>query len=87
MDPNSLALLKLYPQPNIDPATHGGYNFQYLDQSPQNRWEQTEKIDYAISEKTKLTVSYAFQKETDLHPVQVWWAPSFSLPADRADDG
>ncbi len=80
MDPNSLALLKLYPQPNIDPATHGGYNFQYLDQSPQNRWEQTEKIDYAISEKTKLTVSYAFQKETDLHPVQVWWAPSFSLP-------
>jgi hypothetical protein len=80
MDPNSLAMLKLYPKPNIDPATHGGYNFQYLDQSPQNRWEQTEKIDYAISEKTKITVSYAFQKETDLHPVQVWWAPSFSLP-------
>lgn len=80
MDPSSLALLKLYPSANIDPASHGGYNFQFLDQSPQNRWEQTEKIDYAISEKTKLTVSYAFQKETDLHPVQVWWAPSFSLP-------
>jgi Carboxypeptidase regulatory-like domain/TonB-dependent Receptor Plug Domain len=80
MDPNSLAMLKLYPKPNADPATHGGYNFQYLDQSPQNRWEQTEKIDYAISEKTKITVSYAYQKETDLHPVQVWWGPSFSLP-------
>lgn len=80
MDPNSIALLKLYPKPNIEPGSHGGYNFQFLDQSPQNRWEQTEKIDYAISERTKLTVSYAFQKETDLHPVQVWWAPSFSLP-------
>src|SRR5579871_319432 len=80
MDPSSLALLKLYPAANIDPASHGGYNYQFLDQSPQNRWEQTEKIDYAVSEKTKLTVSYAFQKETDLHPVQVWWAPSFSLP-------
>ncbi len=80
LDPNSLAMLSLYPKSNIDPATHGGNNFQYLDQSPQNRWEQTEKIDYAISETTKLTVSYAYQKETDLHPVQVWWAPSFSLP-------
>jgi hypothetical protein len=79
-DPNSLALLKLYPNPNIDPSTHQGNNFQYLDQSPQNRWEQTEKIDYNISEKTKLTVSYTFQKETDLHPVQVWWAPTWSLP-------
>ncbi len=80
MDPNSLALLKLYPQPNIDPATHSGYNFQYLDQSPQNRWELMEKIDYAVSENTKITVSYNRQDETDLHPVQVWWAPAFSLP-------
>ncbi len=80
MDPNSLALLKLYPQPNIDPATHSGYNFQYLDQSPQNRWELMEKVDYNISQNTKLTVSYNRQDETDLHPVQVWWAPAFSVP-------
>ena len=80
MDPNSLALLKLYPQPNIDPATHSGYNFQYLDQSPQNRWELMEKIDYSLSENTKITVSYNRQDETDVHPVQVWWAPAFSLP-------
>ncbi|MBV9678698.1 MAG: TonB-dependent receptor [Acidobacteriaceae bacterium] len=79
-DPNALALLKTYPQPNVDPATHGGNNFQYLDQSPVNRWEQTEKIDYSISENTKLTVSYAHQAEKDIHPVQVWWAPSWSLP-------
>lgn len=80
MDPNSLALLKLYPQPNVDPATHSGYNYQYLDQSPQNRWELMEKVDYNISQNTKLTVSYNRQDETDLHPVQVWWAPAFSLP-------
>ncbi len=79
-DPNSLALLKTYPNPNVDPATHGGNNFAYLDQSPQNRWEQTEKIDYSISENSKLTVSYAYQNEKDIHPVQVWWAPSWSLP-------
>lgn len=79
-DPNSLALLKTYPMPNVDPTTHGGNNFAYLDQSPQNRWEQTEKIDYSISENSKLTVSYAYQNEKDIHPVQVWWAPSWSLP-------
>lgn len=80
MDPNSLALLKLYPQPNADPATHSGYNFQYLDQSPQNRWELMGKVDYSLSENTKVTFSYNRQNETDVHPVQVWWAPSFSLP-------
>ncbi len=79
-DPNALALLKTYPAPNVDPATHNGNNFQYLDQSPQNRWELTEKVDYSVSENTKLTVSYSRQNETDLHPVQMWWAPAFSLP-------
>jgi len=79
-DPNALALLKTYPQPNVDPGTHGGNNFQYLDQTPVNRWEQTEKVDYSMSENTKLTVSYARQQETDIHPVQIWWAPSYSLP-------
>lgn len=79
-DPNSLALLKTYPKPNVDPASHNGNNFQFLDQSPQNRWELTEKIDYAFSQNTKLTVSYAHQNEVDLHPVQVWWAPASSLP-------
>jgi hypothetical protein len=80
LDPNALALLKTYPQPNVDPGSHNGYNYQYLDQSAQNRWEQTEKIDWAPSDSTKVTFSYARQDETDIHPVQVWWAPAFSLP-------
>jgi hypothetical protein len=80
MDPNALALLKTYPMPNVDPATHGGNNFEYVDQSPTNRWEQTEKIDYAISDNTKLTVSFARQDETDIHPVELWWTPTWELP-------
>ena len=78
-DPNALALLKTYPRRmSIRPRT-ADTTYQYLDQSPQNRWEQTEKIDYSISDNTKLTVSYARQNETDLHPVQVWWAPASSF--------
>lgn len=80
MDQLALGILKTYPQPNVDPATHNGNNYQFLDQSPQNRWELSEKVDYSMSEKTKLTVSYTYQNEKDLHPVQVWWAPAWSLP-------
>ncbi len=79
-DPNALALLKLYPQPNADPATHGGNNYTYLNNYPHNRWEQTEKVDYSINDNNKLTVSFAHQAEALTSPVDVWWAPPSSLP-------
>ncbi len=82
MDPNSLALLKLYPQPNIDPATHGGNNYLYQANFPTNRWEATGKVDYNITENTKLSVSYTRQDELDTpdNGFALWWAPSSSLP-------
>ncbi len=83
-DPNGLALLSLYPKPNADPATHGGNNYLYLDQYPHNRWEQTEKVDYSITENTKLSVSYAHQSEVNTSPQAVWWAPTTALPYPSA---
>jgi len=79
-DPNSLALLKLYPQPNVDPVSHGGNNYQYVDNFPRNRWELTGKIDYSISDNTKLSVSYSHQSEVQTSPQAVWWAPNTALP-------
>jgi hypothetical protein len=79
-DPNGIAYLKLYPQPNIDPGSHGGLNYQFANTSPQNRYEQSEKIDYAPSDSTKLTVSYTYQLEHDQHPIDTWWAPSQAVP-------
>ncbi|MDQ2843027.1 MAG: hypothetical protein M3Y72_18710, partial [Acidobacteriota bacterium] len=79
-DPNALALLSLYPQPNADPATHGGNNYTFLNNYPRNRWEQSEKIDYSISENSKLSVSFTHQAEGQTSPVDVWWAPPSSLP-------
>lgn len=63
-DPNSLALLKLYPQPNIDPATHGGNNYEYLDNYPQNRYEATGKLDYNVSDANYNSLQASFQKQT-----------------------
>lgn len=82
MDPNSLALLKLYPQPNVNPATHGGNNFEYNADFPTNRWEWTAKVDYNLSQNTKLSVSYTRQNEGDTpdNGLALWWAPSSALP-------
>lgn len=83
-DPNILGLVNLFKSkwaPNTTPtAANGWNNFEYINASPQNRWEATGKVDYAFSENTKLTVSYSRQDETDLHPVSLWWAPPWTLP-------
>jgi hypothetical protein len=80
-DPNISYLMNWYPKSNITPSAANGWsNYQYISQVPQNRWEATGKVDYAISDNTKLTVSYTRQIENDQHPVSVWWSPPGTLP-------
>src|SRR5205807_2960829 len=79
--PNVQNILSFYPKSNITPSAANGYNnYQYISQVPQNRWEATGKVDYAISDNTKLTGSYTRQIENDSHPVGVWWTPPWTLP-------
>jgi hypothetical protein len=80
-DPNILGILKLYPKPNITPSAANGWNnYQYVQNVPQNRWEVVGKVDYALSENTKISGSYVRQNETDQHPIAIWWAPPWTLP-------
>src|SRR5258708_28400800 len=80
-DPNIAGILKIYPKPNITPSNGNGWNnYSYINTNPQNRWEATGKVDYAISENTKLTRSYTRQIENDQHPVAVWCAPTCTIP-------
>jgi len=83
-DPNILGVLKYYAvtrAPNITPnAANAWSNFAYAPSVPQNRWEATGKVDYAITENTKLSGTYAYQSEVDQHPVTIWWAPPSTLP-------
>lgn len=80
IDPNAQALLKLYPLPNIDPASHSGNNYEYISNVPQNRWEFATRIDYSISDSSKLFGTYMLQHEKDIHPFAVFYAPSNALP-------
>jgi len=81
IDPNIAGILKLYPMPTETPSAANGWNnYSYTNTSPQNRWEATGKADYAFSDNTKLTGTYAYQKEADLAPISIWWAPPYTLP-------
>jgi Carboxypeptidase regulatory-like domain len=82
-DPGTVAMLKAnyYPKANLSPNSANGWNnYQYINTTPQNRWEATGKVDYAISDNTKLTGSYTRQIEQDQHPLYVWWAAPWTLP-------
>ena len=80
-DPNGVIYAGLLPKANVTPSAGDGWNnFQYVSDVPQNRWEATGKVDYAIGDNTKLTGSYTRQIETDQHPVGIWWTPPWTLP-------
>jgi hypothetical protein len=80
-DPNVPGIAALLPKSNISPSAANGWNnYQYISTVPQNRWEATGKVDYAISDNTKLTGSYTRQIENDQHPIGVWWTPPWTLP-------
>jgi len=80
-DQNILGIAALMPKSNIAPSAANGWNnYQYISTVPQNRWEATGKVDYAISDNTKLTGSYTRQIENDQHPIGVWWTPPWTLP-------
>ncbi len=82
-DPNLKGLFAegAYPLPNVTPNANNDWNnYEYVSAIPQNRWEATGKLDYSISESTKLTGSYSRQDETDQHPLSIWWAYPNTLP-------
>lgn len=80
-DPNGVIYAKLLPAANVSPnAGNGWNNYQYVSSVPQNRWEATGKLDYAIGDNSKITGSYTRQIETDQHPIGIWWTPQWTLP-------
>lgn len=72
-------LNKINP-PNVDPLTHNGYNFQFLDSTPVNRWELRLRGDYNPTANDKFNVVYTQQNEGDLNNFGIWWDPGFAAP-------
>src|SRR5215471_11473969 len=62
LNPNMLALMKLYPAANANPSQTQGYNYVQSEIFNQNNTQFTTREDYNISDATKLFVRYNYQK-------------------------
>jgi hypothetical protein len=80
IDQNMLALMKLYPAANADPNATGGYNYVKAGIFDQNNNQFMTRVDYNISDNTKLYLRYNRQRETQQFPVGLWWRQSDQVP-------
>ena len=87
LDPNMVALMKLYPAVNSDPNATGGYNYVQAETFNQNNVQWTSRVDYNISDNTKLFVRYNLQKETQQFPVGLWWRNGGQVPYPTSVEG
>lgn len=80
-DPLGVIANSLNPEPNETPGITNNYsNYVVHPNTPQNRWEATGKVTYAINDNNKVWGTYAYQSEGDNHPLYVWWQPATSIP-------
>jgi hypothetical protein len=87
IDKNMQSLMKLYPTPNADPNSTGGYNYVQAETFNQNNIQWMSRVDYSISDNTKLFVRYNLQRETQLFPVGLWWRQTDQVPYPTSVQG
>jgi len=81
IDPGGQVLMNLYPQPNADPLSSGGFNYFSDIINPQPRVQQLVKIDYAATDSTHFSARYNHEAETIPYPYGLWqfW-PQIAYP-------
>lgn len=87
IDPSMQALMKLYPAPNADPNSTGGYNYIQSEIFNQNNIQWTSRVDYSVSDNTKVFVRYNMQRETQQFPVGLWWRNGDQVPYPTPVEG
>lgn len=79
IDPNMALLMKAYfPEPNADPSS--GYNWYLPITSQQNGYVYRARVDYNITQNTKLFVAYQYGSNSSFQPAHIWWNPGNSVP-------
>jgi hypothetical protein len=80
IDPSGRALMNLLPLPNADPSATNGFNYVRQIVFNQNSMQWMSRVDYSISDNTKLFVRYNMQRETQKFPVGLWWRNANQVP-------
>jgi Carboxypeptidase regulatory-like domain len=75
IDPNGLKLMNVYPLPNLDPSLPGSQGFNYVNGQTRysNMLQFRGRVDYNITQSTKLYVSYNHQHDNALNSLDVLW--------------
>ncbi|HXY01815.1 MAG TPA: carboxypeptidase-like regulatory domain-containing protein [Candidatus Limnocylindrales bacterium] len=75
IDPNGLILMNTYPLPNLDPsiAGSGGFNYASAATRYSNMLQERGRIDYNITQSTKLYISYNHQHDNAQESLDVLW--------------
>ena len=86
IDPLGKALLNLYPAPNfVDPNNR--FNYIYSVLRPNNRNQLVGRVDYNVSEKTKIYVRMAREYEAQGFPRGLWWdSANYEVPGKLTSD-
>jgi hypothetical protein len=85
--PGAQNILNLYPMPNKDPEATHGYNYVDAIVFNQNSYQSMSRVDYSISDNTKLFVRANLQGELQQFPVTLWWRNNGSVPYPTPVDG
>ncbi len=82
IDPVGRVFLNLYPLPNFVDPSGGRNNYVATGLQPINRNQQNLRVDYSISQDTKLFVRWAREAESNDFSRGLWWNPSaYELPS------
>lgn len=80
IDPGGSILMNLLVQPNVDPTVARGYNYTRALELDQPNTQQLVRIDYSISDNTKLFARYNRQRETQPFVTTLWWFNANDVP-------
>jgi hypothetical protein len=75
LDPFGVALLNLYPMPNYNDPNNR-YNYAFNKPAQKNRNQQTLRLDFNITDRTRLFVRLARDKDVQESPRGLWWTSS-----------
>lgn len=82
LDPTGRALLNLFPLPNFVDERDNRYNYVYNVIRPLDRNQLIGRLDYNVTDNTRLYVRLAREYETVEQPRGLWWASSnYELPS------
>ena len=73
IDPGGQVLLNRFPMPNANPAQTGGWNYVDNLLVDQPNRQALARIDFNLSDNTKLFVRYNYQRETQPWVIGLWW--------------